>query len=267
MLERKMSVFGAFKVLVLSWVGNFVGCLFVAWLLHYTELFDHHDLTLIHTAESKLIGLSWKVIFVRAIFGNMMVGIATWLQTAALDMPGKILAIFLPIFTFAAMGFEHCIANQFIISMGCMQHADGCSAQHFMIDNLLPATIGNWLGGTLFVALPFAIAFSDQEVFVQFRNLGRNLPMPEHHPDHHQEQEHEHGKEYDTGGASGGAKVGYVPMAPAGGVGGGGGGGRLAGLALVESDHTAGGGNSSSSSNSDGDGGGGGGEVEMGNRH
>jgi hypothetical protein len=261
MLERKMSVFGAFKVLVLSWVGNFVGCLFVAWLLHYTELFDHHDLTLIHTAESKLIGLSWKVIFVRAIFGNMMVGIATWLQTAALDMPGKILAIFLPIFTFAAMGFEHCIANQFIISMGCMQHADGCSAQHFMIDNLLPATIGNWLGGTLFVALPFAIAFSDQEVFVQFRNLGRNLPMPEHHPDHH--LEHEHDKEHDTSGASGGGgKVGYVPMAPAGGVGGVGGvggGGRSAGLALVESDHTAGGGSSSNSSS--------GGEVEMGNRH
>ncbi|KAJ1437275.1 Formate/nitrite transporter-domain-containing protein [Ochromonadaceae sp. CCMP2298] len=94
-MEREMTALTVLKIGALSWAGNFIGCVTVALLMHAGQIFDHHDAALIAAAESKQ-ALDWKVIFIRAMFANMCVGIATWLQSAALDMTGKILAIWLP---------------------------------------------------------------------------------------------------------------------------------------------------------------------------
>lgn len=160
-MEQTMTTAKVLENLFISWIGNYIGCLFFAYLLHKSELFNHHDDYLILATEDKL-SLKWEVVFIRGLFANVCVGIATWLQSAALDMPGKIMGIFLPIFTFAALGFEHSIANQFIISLGCMQGAQ-CSVEDIFVRNLIPSTLGNWAGGVFLVALPFTALFGDNE--------------------------------------------------------------------------------------------------------
>jgi formate transporter len=156
-LEGRLSLLNLSKILLLNWLGNFVGCLFVAWLFYETEMFIDHDQQLILSTEVKL-QLPWRKTLVRGIFANYLVGIATLMQIAALDMTGKVLAIFLPIFTFAAIGFEHSIASQFILPMGCLQGADYCTVYNIFVVNLLPSTLGNWIGGVM-IAVPYSICF------------------------------------------------------------------------------------------------------------
>jgi hypothetical protein len=61
----------------------------------------------------------------------------------------------LPISAFAMLGFEHCIANQFLIPMGIALGAP-VTARQFVASNLIPATIGNWIGGAICMATVYA---------------------------------------------------------------------------------------------------------------
>jgi formate/nitrite transporter FocA (FNT family) len=137
-------------------VGNFIGCAFIAWLFHRGECFKGHDQTIILAVQDKL-SLTPEVVFIRGIFANWFVGIATWMSNCSLDMSGKAIAVFLPIFSFAALGFEHCIANQFELTMGCLQGADCTIGGIFQ--NLMIATVGNWVGAIVLMALPYAVVY------------------------------------------------------------------------------------------------------------
>ena len=91
---------------------------------------------------------------------NWLVGIATMMTNCSNDFFGKAMGVFLPISAFAALGFEHCIANQFIITMGILQGAK-VSGWDFFITNLLPATLGNWVGGAVLVGILYSYAFGN----------------------------------------------------------------------------------------------------------
>lgn len=93
------------KMLTLIWVGNFIGCVFVAWLLQKDLAFEMYNRTLVSTVESKL-AQNDVVVFVRAVFANWFIAIASWMANSTLDFGGKGIAVFLPIFSFAAIGFE-----------------------------------------------------------------------------------------------------------------------------------------------------------------
>jgi hypothetical protein len=87
-----------------------------------------------------------------------LVGIATWQANAAQDMAGKVFAIWLPISMFAALGFEHVIANQYLLPLALARGAK-LSAKDVIAHNLIPATLGNWVGGAVCVATVYALAY------------------------------------------------------------------------------------------------------------
>ena len=107
---------------------------------------------------------------VMGILCNWLVCLAVWMQTAAKDVAGKILAMFFPIWLFVISGFEHSVANMYYIPAGIFAKANpnlleaartlGVSEQllanlnweNFFAVNLLPVTVGNILGGGVFVA-------------------------------------------------------------------------------------------------------------------
>jgi len=72
----------------------------------------------------------------------------------------KILAIIFPITAFVALGFEHSIANMYLIPFGLLQ-SDILLADGFLglVGNLIPVTIGNILGGSVFVALVYWLVY------------------------------------------------------------------------------------------------------------
>jgi formate transporter len=82
------------------------------------------------------------------------------------DLTGKAVGIWLPISAFACIGFEHCIANQFVILMGIAKGHD-ISAKEFIAYNLIPSTIGNFIGGGLLLATAYAFIYGTPSKKVQ----------------------------------------------------------------------------------------------------
>jgi formate/nitrite transporter len=156
-LERQIPLLKVVKMLLITWCGNFIGCVIVAYLFHVSEVFNHKDAYLKMVVHDKL-QLSWTVVIVRGIFANWLVGIATWMANAALDLSGKAIAVWLPISSFAAIGFEHCIANMFVFVMAVAQGAEATPKQ-ILWDNLVPATIGNYIGGAFFIAASYSFVY------------------------------------------------------------------------------------------------------------
>jgi len=149
-----------------NWVivilGNLAGSLFFAGLMFESQLWTsgnmaEHSLK-IATAKCQL---PFMVALVRGVFCNWLVCLAVFMATAARDVTGKILACYVPIMAFVASGFEHSVANMYFIPTGLLLSArlgrevPGLTWTTFFRDNLLPVTLGNILGGVLFVAFAY----------------------------------------------------------------------------------------------------------------
>ncbi len=111
----------------------------------------------IQIAASKT-NLPFDVAFIRGILCNWLVCLAIFMAAAARDIPGKILACYVPIMAFVTSGFEHNVANMYFIPTGLLLSAEagltteGLNWSSFLIDNLIPVTLGNIVGGVVFVA-------------------------------------------------------------------------------------------------------------------
>ncbi|MCY4003814.1 MAG: formate/nitrite transporter family protein [Rhodospirillales bacterium] len=99
--------------------------------------------------------------FVRGILCNVLVCLAVWLCFAAHTVTGKILAIVLPVSAFVALGFEHCVANMYLIPVGLFAGGGTPGTAEFvaMAQNIAVVTLGNMLGGTVLVALVYWLVY------------------------------------------------------------------------------------------------------------
>lgn len=155
--EGKVTVLTCIRMLVISWTGNFLGCALMAGLLCASEIYHGKTTTLFYIAHDK-VSHGWGATLVKGIFANWLVGIATWMANAAQDLTGKAIGIWLPIAAFGMLGFEHCIANMFLFVMAWCEGAH-ITAKQFIWYNLVPSTIGNYIGGGVCLATVYAFAF------------------------------------------------------------------------------------------------------------
>lgn len=169
-LDRKIRISGMLRNWILVYLGNFLGALLVVALMKSTGLWETgSDLlgaSMIKTAQAK-VQLSFGQAFVRGILCNWLVCLAVWMSTGARETVSKIFAIWFCIGLFVISGFEHSIANMYFIPAGIAAAADsglaqlaGCDVSvltvgNFLIKNLLPVTLGNILGGGLFVGMVY----------------------------------------------------------------------------------------------------------------
>jgi len=135
-----------------SWLMNFAGCLFWAGVMVYASdaLADLDRVDYAIAVSLKKTHETWLGIFLKGIGANFMVCVGVWQATCAEEVAGKILALWFPIAAFVMLGFDHCIANQFFIPLGMMFGAD-ISVSHLLFHALLPATLGNVVGGGIMV--------------------------------------------------------------------------------------------------------------------
>lgn len=154
--SRRMGVGAPLKNWSVVYFGNFLGSLLVAWLFaYYTGVLDNsHALDVAVGIGEKKVGTPFLKLLAKGIICNWMVALAMWLSFAAKDITGKIVGIWFPIMAFVAMGFEHCVANMFFIPTAIFYGADITWGQ-FLIDNLVPVTLGNIIGGALFVGTAY----------------------------------------------------------------------------------------------------------------
>jgi formate/nitrite transporter len=162
-----------------AWIGNFCGALAWAVLIAYLSdaLEDKgvRDLA-VHLAQKKAFQ-PWLHIFLKGIGANAMVCLGIWQATCAEEVAGKILAIWFPTTGFVVMGLDHCIANQFFIPIGMMLMAGTdayddektITVYRLIFQALLPATLGNLVGGGFVIGAVYWYAFDSMETQNRFR--------------------------------------------------------------------------------------------------
>ena len=152
---------------VIVYLGNFVGAvLLAAGIAFFGQLNIGGGELAVYTAKvaAAKASLPWGNAFVMGIFCNLLVCIAVYVGNSAQDTGGKILGLVAPIFVFVIAGFEHCVANMYYIPAGIFANMNaaytGMIADAgintvvlnwgaFFIDNLIPVTLGNIVGGVL----------------------------------------------------------------------------------------------------------------------
>lgn len=153
-LNGEASIGGLARNWIVSWIFNFVGALFVAYVLAYLGgvVADPTISAGAMTVAYTKIGLSWDQAFIRAIGCNWLVCLAVYLAFASDDIIGKIFGIWFPIMAFVTIGFEHSVANMFFLPLGMFLGAEGVTWSTIILNNLIPVTLGNIVGGAIFVA-------------------------------------------------------------------------------------------------------------------
>lgn len=160
-LGKKINVEQLLKCWSVVYLGNFVGSLLFVLLIFYSGIYGFNDSAIATYAveiAARKVNLDFTQAFLRGIGANFLVVLAVWLAVASDDVISKIAGIYFPIMAFVASGFEHSIANMYFIPIGILLKdfvsttvsLDNLNAVGFL-NNLLPATIGNIIGGAVFV--------------------------------------------------------------------------------------------------------------------
>lgn len=169
----KISWSTLFKNWVVVYFGNLIGALLLVICMLMTKqyMFDHGQVGLnaMAISQHKLHHGFWQAVAL-GIMCNVLVCIAVWMTFSGRTLTDKIMVMVLPVAMFVSSGFEHCIANMFQVPMAIAiktfapaefwqmtganiaDYAD-LNMLDFMLNNLLPVTLGNVIGGGLFVGM------------------------------------------------------------------------------------------------------------------
>ena len=179
--KNKVTWGQAVKNWVLVWIGNLIGGALVAWMVSQAGVFDWsnglYGGVILKTAIGK-VGIEFMPALISGILCNWVVCVTVWITYASKDVAGKVLAGFMGIFLFVCTGFEHCVANMaylfgaFFSKSNPMYleaahktaaDAAAINLKGIFINNLLPVTLGNIIGGLVFVAGIYFFLFVNKE--------------------------------------------------------------------------------------------------------
>lgn len=179
--KNKVTWGQAVKNWVLVWIGNLIGGALVAWMVSQAGVFDWsnglYGGVILKTAIGK-VGIEFMPALISGILCNWVVCVTVWITYASKDVAGKVLAGFMGIFLFVCTGFEHCVANMaylfgaffsksnpMYLEAAHKTAADAASInlKGIFINNLLPVTLGNIIGGLVFVAGIYFFLFVNKE--------------------------------------------------------------------------------------------------------
>lgn len=172
LVEKKITISSLLKNWTIVYLSNFVGAFIIVLLIFYSGLLgSNHDALggyAIKIAAYKC-NLSFTNALASGILCNFIVTLTVWASYAAKDVVSKIAVVWFPIMTFVVCGFEHSVANMYYLFVGLLAKGNLAyvNASHVsqaginsinmtsIIKNLIPVTIGNIIGGAVFVGLAF----------------------------------------------------------------------------------------------------------------
>lgn len=182
--DKKAKLKGMIRNLIIVYISNFIGAALMAWMINNCGQLNFSDggagAFTIKVALGK-VGIDPIQAIVSGILCNVLVCLAIFMAATAKDVAGKCIAIFFPIFVFVISGFEHCVANMYYIPAGIFAAQNslyaakatelyGISAEQLsglnfgtMFSNLIPVTIGNIIGGMVFVGLLYWYLYRKKE--------------------------------------------------------------------------------------------------------
>ncbi|HET9579789.1 MAG TPA: formate/nitrite transporter family protein [Usitatibacter sp.] len=162
--ERKVTTLAVLRNWLVVCAANFAGALALAVLVYLSGHPGNDDGAVART-YMRIAAAKTSLPPVRAFFSgvmcNVLVCMAVWVAMAGRSVTDKLVAIVLPIAAFVAAGFEHSIANMYLIPLGMMLQADAGQAVQVsgLARNLVPVIGGNLVGGSVLVALVYYVIY------------------------------------------------------------------------------------------------------------
>lgn len=159
-----VTVGGVLRNWGLVFVGNFAGALTVAFMMAFVTTFgftqapDKVGTILGNIGEGRTLGyashgaMGMVTLFMRGMLCNWMVSTGVVGAMVSTNVSGKVMAMWMPIFLFFYMVFEHSVVNMFLFPAGLMLHAKFSILDYF-IWNEIPTALGNLVGGLAFTGL------------------------------------------------------------------------------------------------------------------
>ena len=179
-VHRRITLSSMLKNWVIVYICNLIGGVLIAFMVSYSGGLGAGDGMLgamtVRIAAGK-VNMDFGPALTSGIMCNWLVCMAVWLSTGAQTTVGKIFAIFFPICLFVTAGFEHCVANMFFIPTGIFAKESeifvslsGVGAEALsnltwagmFVNNMLPVTIGNIIGGAVCVSMGYYTALKDK---------------------------------------------------------------------------------------------------------
>jgi len=154
-VQKKITFKDLIKSLTQVFFGNFIGALIIVILLYFGGVYKNQVLaeTIVKIAKAK-ISLSFMEALCKGILCNILVSLGVWFATTAKDTTGKLLGCWFPVMLFVLCGYEHCVANMFYLPLAAIfDHS--ISIRQMFINNLIPVTIGNFIGGGVLIPMMY----------------------------------------------------------------------------------------------------------------
>ena len=167
-MDKKIPWSALWKNWGLVLLGNLLGSLILVGIIvgagvWNTQAGENTIGAQMMTIAASKVSLSPAQIFFRGIGCNFLVCLAVWMAFAGKTVIDKIFTTIFPVMAFVALGFEHCVANMYFLPMGVIASQSGFSAAPLSwLDaayNIVIATIGNTVGGAIFVGLLYWFAY------------------------------------------------------------------------------------------------------------
>lgn len=156
-VDRKITLSALLRNWAFSFTGNLFGATLIAVLMWQSGLLVGPPGETARKIALVKVSIAMPEALMRGILCNMMVCLAVWLTFAARSVADKILAVLLPIAGFVLLGYEHSIANMYLIAAGYAAGAEITLAGY--LHNLVPVTLGNIIGGAGGVALTYRLGY------------------------------------------------------------------------------------------------------------
>ncbi|MFI3231626.1 MAG: formate/nitrite transporter family protein [bacterium] len=155
-LLKEVTLADTIKVWVMCYLGNLAGSVLLGFLFFLTGAVDSGYVAefFIESAEAKMT-LPPINLFARALLCNILVCLATWCGYRCKSESGKLIMTFWCLYAFITSGYEHSVANMSLFTVALLSPLGGDLTLGMFAYNLTLATLGNMVGGILFLAVPY----------------------------------------------------------------------------------------------------------------
>ena len=161
-LEKKVTWIDSVNIWIYSFIGNFIGAIALAALFVGSGLVRGSTAAFILKVSQGKMALPITELFLRGILCNMLVCLAIWCAFKLKEETAKLIMIFWCLFAFITIGLEHSIANMTLLSVALMIPHTAAISIGGLVHNLLWVTLGNFLGGAVFIGAAYWFISKDK---------------------------------------------------------------------------------------------------------
>ncbi|OHB40372.1 MAG: hypothetical protein A2069_06150 [Planctomycetes bacterium GWB2_41_19] len=196
-LSNRITAWELLRIWVIVYIGNFMGSLLMVCLMYKTHQFEFfHNMVGAKALliAHKKVNLSFPEALARGVLCNALVCLNAWLCYSGRTLADKVISVIFPIGGFVASGFEHCVANMYFIPMGMVLRKNPAVVaaaekmagktldlsllawKGFFINNLIPVTLGNFIGGVILIGTVFWFIYLRPDLSFLSLNIKSDFP-------------------------------------------------------------------------------------------